>query len=102
MARGEDIGRSGEVAMTVMIDSFGITDKVNVRENNHDNFLIVDISKSVAVRHSSLSPGALGNRFGMVGGHLFVVADGVGGGPDGDRASEGAITALLGYVTETV
>jgi len=88
--------------MTVMIDSFGITDKGKVRENNQDNFLIVDISKSVAVRHSSLSPGALGNRFGMVGGHLFVVADGVGGGPDGDRASEGAISALLGYVTETV
>jgi protein phosphatase len=88
--------------MTVMIDRFGITDKGKVRENKQDNFLIVDISKSVAVRHSSLSADALGNRFGMAGGHLFVVADGVGGGPDGDRASEGAITALLGYVTETV
>jgi protein phosphatase len=88
--------------MTVIIDSFGITDKGKVRSNNQDNFLIVDISKSVAVRHSSLSTHALGNRFGMAGGHLFVVADGVGGGPDGDRASEGAITALLGYVTETV
>lgn len=88
--------------MTVMIDSFGITDKGKVRQQNQDNFLIVDISKSVAVRHSSLSSSVLGNRFGMAGGHLFVVADGVGGGPDGDRASEGAITALLGYVTETV
>ena len=97
-----DLLFGGQMRMTVMIDSFGITDKGKVRENNQDNFLIVDISKSVAVRHSSLSPGALGNRFGMVGGHLFVVADGVGGGPDGDRASEGAISALLGYVTETV
>jgi len=88
--------------MTVIIDSFGITDRGKVRANNQDNFLIVDITKSVAVRHSSLSTEALGNRFGMAGGHLFVVADGVGGGPDGDRASEGAITALLGYVTETV
>ncbi len=88
--------------MTVMIDSFGITDRGKVRESNQDNFLIVDISKSVAVRHSSLPKDKLGNRFGMAGGHLFVVADGVGGGPEGDRASEGAITALLGYVTETV
>jgi len=88
--------------MTVMIDSFGITDQGKVRANNQDNFLIVDISKSVAVRHSSLSPDALRNRFGMAGGHLFVVADGVGGGPAGDRASEAAISALLRYVTETV
>ena len=88
--------------MKVSIDSFGVTDKGKVRESNQDNFLIVDISKSVAVRHSSLSPDSLGGRFGAAGGHLFVVADGVGGGPEGDRASEGAITALLGYVSETV
>jgi protein phosphatase len=88
--------------MTVRIDSFGLTDKGKVRESNQDNFLIVDIRKSVQVQHSSLSPDALGDRFSPVGGNLFVVADGVGGGPDGDRASETAISALLGYVTETV
>lgn len=88
--------------MRVAIDSFGITDKGKVRESNQDNFLIVDIRRSVDIRHSSLSPEALANRFGEVDGHLFVVADGVGGGPDGDRASEGAISALLGYVGGTV
>jgi protein phosphatase len=88
--------------MSVTIDSFGITDKGKVRANNQDNFLIADISKSVQVRHSSLTSELLGPRFGVKGGHLFVVADGVGGGPDGDRASENAITALLGYVTEAV
>lgn len=88
--------------MTVAIDSFGITDKGKVRETNEDNFLIVDITKSVAVRHSSLSPEALANKFGQAGAYLFVVADGVGGGPEGERASEEAIKALLGYVTETV
>lgn len=88
--------------MTVRIDSFGLTDKGKVRESNQDNFLIVDIRKSVQVQHSSLSDEALGGRFAPVGGNLFVVADGVGGGPDGDRASETAISALLGYVTETV
>jgi serine/threonine protein phosphatase PrpC len=88
--------------MTVSIDSFGITDKGSVRATNQDNFLIVDISKSVTIRHSSLSSDSIADRFGTAGGHLFVVADGVGGGPDGDRASEGAITALLDYVTQTV
>lgn len=88
--------------MTVAIDSFGITDKGKVREMNQDNFLIVEVRKSVDVQNSSLSPEMLANKFGAADGHLFVVADGVGGGPEGDRASENAISALLGYVSETV
>jgi|SRR6266545_796869 len=88
--------------MAVTIKSFGLTDKGKVRETNQDNFLIVDISKSVAIRHSSLSSDAVPNRLGSVDAHLFVVADGVGGGPRGDRASEETVTALLKYVTETV
>jgi serine/threonine protein phosphatase PrpC len=88
--------------MPVAIESFGLTDKGNVRELNQDNFLIVDIHRSVDIRHSSLSPDALSNRFGSADAHLFVVADGVGGGPAGDHASEGAIAALLKYVSETV
>ena len=88
--------------MTVVIDSYGIADQGKVRQSNQDNFLIVDVRKSVDVKHSSLSSDALGNRFGSAGGSLFAVADGVGGGPDGDRASEDAISALLGYVSETV
>jgi serine/threonine protein phosphatase PrpC len=88
--------------MPVAIDSFGITDKGKVREANEDNFLIVDIHRSVDIRHSSLSPDALANRFGSADAHLFVVADGVGGGPRGEHASEDAIAALLKYVSETV
>lgn len=88
--------------MTVTIDSFGITDKGKVRESNQDNFLIVEIRKSVNVHNSSLSPEMLVNKFGSADGHLFAIADGVGGGPEGDRASESAISGLLGYVSETV
>ena len=44
----------------------------------------------------------MAGRFGGVSGHLFVVADGVGGGHDGDRASEDTIRALFKYVGETV
>ncbi|MGH7625360.1 MAG: PP2C family protein-serine/threonine phosphatase [Gemmatimonadaceae bacterium] len=88
--------------MTVTIDSFGITDLGTARGSNDDNFLIVDIRKSVDVRHTSLPPTLLENRFGAADGHLLVVADGVGGGPAGDQASKAAITALLSYVSETV
>ncbi len=88
--------------MTVSIDAFGITDRGKVRESNQDNFLIVDVRKSVDVRHSSLPQESIAGRFGTASGHLFVVADGVGGRPAGDRASEATIRALLRYVGETV
>jgi protein phosphatase len=88
--------------MPVAIDSFGLTDKGKVREANEDNFLIVDIHRAVDIRHSSLPPDALANRFGSADAHLFVVADGVGGGPRGEHASQDAISALLQYVSGTV
>jgi serine/threonine protein phosphatase PrpC len=88
--------------MPVAIDSFGLTDKGKVRKGNEDNFLIVDIHRSVDISHSSLSSDVLANRFGSADAHLFVVADGVGGGPAGEQASEEAIAALLKYVSETV
>jgi PPM family protein phosphatase len=88
--------------MAVAIKSFGLTDKGKVRETNQDNFLIVDIRKSVLIRHSSLPYAALSNSLASVDAHLYVVADGVGGGPRGDKASEATVSALLAYVSETV
>ncbi len=82
----------------ITVDCFGLTDKGHVRESNQDNFLIVAIRRAVDVRHSSLSAEALANKFGAADAHLFVVADGVGGGPEGDHASESVVAALLAYV----
>lgn len=101
MARRCD-SRGEKAGMTVLIDSFGITDQGKVRAANEDNFLIVEIRKSVDVQHSSLSSESLGAQFGAKLGNLFVVADGVGSGPEGDRASGDAIKAMLQYVGETV
>ena len=88
--------------MTVKIDAFGVTDRGKARENNEDNFLIVDIRKSVDVTHSSLSDEVLSSKFGAGSAHLYAVADGVGGGPSGEEASEGALNALLRYASDTV
>src|SRR6476620_5858 len=88
--------------MTVKIDSFGVTDRGKVRENNEDNFLIVDIRKSVDIVHSSLSDETLASKFGAGSAHLYAVADGVGGGPAGEKASQGTLNALLRYASDTV
>jgi protein phosphatase len=88
--------------MTVSIDSFGLTDRGRVREENEDQFLVLGINNSLELRQASLSPESLAGRVGKVEGHLFVVADGVGGGPGGEEASEAVVSALLRYVSETV
>jgi protein phosphatase len=88
--------------MSVKIDAFGVTDIGKSRETNDDNFMIVEIRKSIDVTHSSLSREALGEKFGARGGHLFAVADGVGSGPAGDQASGDTIAAVLRYVSGVV
>ena len=84
----------------ILIESFGITDKGKVRPNNEDNFLILAVRKSIDVRDSSLPARVPAGLLGSAEAHLFVVADGVGGGPDGDRASADTIAAVLSYVKE--
>jgi protein phosphatase len=81
----------------VTVDSFGLTDPGRRRETNEDHFVVATVSKTVDVRTTSLSPAALTLRFGSATGHLFAVADGVGGRPDGDFASERTVAAVLGY-----
>ena len=87
-----------ETVAGVSVDAFGLTDAGKLRDNNEDHFAIATVSKSVIVSNTSLPTAALAGHFGVAGGHLFAVADGVGGRPEGDVASERAISAMLSYV----
>jgi protein phosphatase len=89
---------SNATAGPVTLDAFGLTDKGLVRSNNEDHFVVAEVRKSVTVSHGSLSAEALIHRQGVMGAHLLLVADGVGGGPDGDLASERSAAAVLSYV----
>jgi protein phosphatase len=89
------------VATHVTIDAYGITDVGKVRKANEDHFIVVDINRTVDLRSGSLSPEALINRIGTSSAHLLAVADGVGGGPDGEMASERTAAAVLSYVGKT-
>jgi PPM family protein phosphatase len=89
-------------AKPVEVDSFGLTDIGKVRTVNEDQFVIASLRKSVRLRHTSLSDPGLAARLAGVESYLFVIADGVGGRPGGELASESAVASLLEYLEQAV
>ncbi|MBC8087585.1 MAG: serine/threonine-protein phosphatase [Phycisphaerae bacterium] len=80
------------------IDLFGMTHNGMVRAENEDQFLIASLHKMLSVHSSSLSSQDLGDLRGSAEGYLCMVADGVGGRPDGDVASGTAVKSVAQYV----
>lgn len=80
------------------VDTFGLTDRGLVRQGNDDHFLIAAVSKSIEVRQTNLPSDAIAHEFTAAGGYLLAVADGVGGRPEGDVASQRTLSAMLSYV----
>ncbi len=81
------------------IDVFGLTDRGRVRKDNQDQFLVASLHKLLRVHQSSIPPDDLTPLVTESRGFLFVVADGVGGRPEGQAASGTAIRAIAHYVT---
>jgi protein phosphatase len=84
------------------IDVFGVTHTGKVRPVNQDQFLIASLHKTMQVHASSVPSDQLGELTSESRGYLFIVADGVGGGPAGERASGTALQALAEYATHTM
>ena len=88
--------------MSVAVEYAGQTDVGRVRKNNEDHFLIADLVKQLrAVQTSLLPPHAGGWKSGTLG-HLFVVADGMGGIAGGEIASGLAVETISWYVAKTM
>src|SRR5713226_4711910 len=81
------------------IDVFGLTDRGRMRKDNQDQFLVASLHKLLRVHQSSIPPDDLTPLVTESRGFLLVVADGVGGRPDGQAASGTAIRAIAHYVT---
>ncbi len=84
------------------IDVFGVTHPGRVRDSNEDQYLIASMHKTLRVHGASAPPEALGDLTSESRGYLFLVADGVGGQPDGEVASWTAVRAIAEHVTHAM
>jgi protein phosphatase len=88
--------------MLAQVDCFGITDRGRQRPTNQDHFLIADLNKSMRVHETSLHIDDQARIYGGSQGKLLVVADGMGGEAEGERASTIAVDQLTTYVLNSL
>jgi len=73
-----------------------------VRQNNEDQFLVARLAKSMDVCRSSIPDIDGSRRFSQEVGHVFVVADGMGGAAAGEQASALAVTTVEDFTLNTL
>lgn len=82
------------------VKTFGITDQGRVRPSNEDQFLIAELTKTMRISQTSLPEAKA--QFGDERGHLFLVADGMGGHQGGEQASALAVVAIQQFTLNTL
>lgn len=88
--------------MLTRMDCFGLTDQGLKRPTNQDQYLIADLNKSLKVHRTSLRLDNQTRIYGGSQGKLLLVADGMGGEADGERASTVAVDKLTTYVLNSL
>ena len=84
------------------VDVFGLTDRGRIRADNQDQFLIASLHKLLRVHQSSLPPEDITTLISDSRGYILLVADGVGGRPDGQAASGTVVKAIAHHVTHVM
>jgi protein phosphatase len=78
------------------VRSFGLTDRGKVRPSNEDHFLIAEVARTLWVRQTSLAQPE--THHGRNRGHVFLVADGMGGHQAGEVASALSVATIEAFV----
>src|SRR3954451_4995982 len=87
------------VRRPLAVKAFGVSDKGRVRATNEDQFLCAELTKAMRIWQTTLpEPKA---QFGEERGHLFLVADGMGGHRAGEQASALAVVAIEHFTLNT-
>jgi serine/threonine protein phosphatase PrpC len=81
---------------TPAVRASGRTDTGRVRQSNEDHFLIAELARTLWVRETNLPQPA--KQHGRNRGHIFLVADGMGGHRAGEVASALGLEAVEAYV----
>jgi protein phosphatase len=76
-------------------DFQGSSDRGQVRAVNEDQFLIAELSKTLLVHQTTLAIDDSTRLTGRRAGFVFLVADGLGGAPEGKRASRLAVDSII-------
>jgi protein phosphatase len=84
----------------VRVDIAGLTHAGKTRENNEDNFHVVQFGRYLRTLASSLVVGGPPDNVDQPG-YGYAIADGLGGHPGGEVASRLAITLLVDYALQT-
>lgn len=87
-------------ARPMSVRSFGMTEQGPVRETNEDQFLIAVLTKSLGIQQSSVPQTQA--KYGDDTGHIFLVADGIGGSPAGEEASTLAVKSIENFLVNTL
>jgi protein phosphatase len=80
----------------LVVRSFGLTDPGKVRESNEDQFLIAELARTLWVHQTSVPQSP--THHGRNRGHIFVVADGMGGHQAGEVASALTVASIEAFV----
>lgn len=91
--------QSATLELPFVVCSFGLSDRGRVRPSNEDRFLIVDVPRTPNVHQRGLPPSDVHDS--NPPGHLFLVADGMGGHPAGEVASGLAVEAVEEFLLKS-
>ena len=95
-----DHHRPLSAAPTWTVHAFGVTDAGYVRDRNEDHFLIAELTKTLHAQQTSLRQPEVMEAHQH--GHLFVVADGMGGHAGGEVASRLATETIEEFMLDAL
>jgi PPM family protein phosphatase len=78
------------------VQCFGLTDRGRKRETNEDQFVTASLMRALWVQQSSVPQSTV--RYADHRGHVFIVADGMGGAAAGEKASALAVGAVEDFL----